>query len=53
MNLPKAYAVVEKLIGTDRALELVQGNPELIVRGEPISLEGAQRYQKRRRFWLF
>jgi len=53
MNLPKAYAVVEKLIGTDRALELVHGNPELIVRGEPISLEGAQRYQKRRRFWLF
>lgn len=53
MNLPKAYEAVEKLIGAERARPLVKDNPELIIQGEPISLEGAQRYQKRKRFWIF
>lgn len=53
MNLPQAYGAVEELVGKDSALALVQGNPELIIQGEPISLEGARRYKKRKRFWFF
>ncbi|HHT74311.1 MAG TPA: hypothetical protein GX008_11435 [Firmicutes bacterium] len=53
MNLPKAFAAVEKLIGAERALQLVKGNPELIIKGEPISFAEARRYKKKKRFWIF
>ena len=53
MNLHKAYVEVEKLIGTEKTMQLVQGNPELIIHGKPLPAAEAQPYQKKERFWFF
>lgn len=53
MNLHKAYNEVEKLIGTEKAVQLVQGNPELIIQGKQLPLVDAQPYQKKERLWFF